>query len=88
MSIDTTLEDIYRHISVRISGRVNDYGFVKELSSFQSGFVVDKQQALIIKNQFVALGLLEEFDDGVDGFVRLSELGKKVMRELNAPKST
>lgn len=87
LSIDTTLEDIYKHISVRISGRVNDYGFVKELSSFRSGFIVDKQQALIIKNQFVALGLLEELDDGIDGFVRLSELGKKVMRELNAPKS-
>ncbi len=64
IDIDTTLEEIFKHISVRISGRINDNQFVEKMSSIKSCYYVDTQQALIVKSQLVALGVLEEVDDG------------------------
>lgn len=85
IDIDTTLEEIFKHISVRISGRINDNQFVEKMSSIKSCYYVDTQQALIVKSQLVALGVLEEVNDGNVAYIRLSEMGKKEMLRLNAP---
>ena len=85
MDVDLDLEQIFKFISVRISGAIDDDKFVKELSEYKSGFYVDKQQALIVKSQLITLGLLEEYEIGVFVKVRLSALGKQVMKHLNAP---
>ena len=85
--VNTTLEDVFKHISVRISYPVNDGEFIELISSYKSSYYVDSQQALIIKSQLIALGMLEEVDKDGDTCVKLSELGKEQMRKLNAPQS-
>lgn len=85
IDIDPTLEDVFKHISVHISGRIDDNEFVKYISSYKPGFYVDTQQALIVKSQLLALGVLEEIDDGKNTYVKLSELGKSHMHKLHAP---
>lgn len=85
INIDLTLEEIFKHISVRLSGMTDDKEFVKCISSYKSGFYVDTQQALIVKSQLIALGMLEEIEDGKNTFVKLSEIGKAYMHRLNAP---
>ena len=85
VDLNLDLEEIFKFISVRISGAIDDIKFVNELSDYKSGYYVDKQQALIVKSQLVALGLLEEVEIGTFVHVKLSALGKKVMQKLNAP---
>lgn len=85
IDIELNLEQIFKFISVRISGAMDDKQFVKELSEYKSGYYVDKQQALIVKNQLIALGLLEEYEKDDQSKVKLSALGKKTMNHLNAP---
>ena len=86
IDVDLTLEDIFKFVSVRISGTIDDTNFVKELSAYKKDYDVDKQQALIIKSQLVALGMLEEVEVGSKTKVKLSSAGKKAMQELNALK--
>ena len=86
VEIDLTLEEIFKHISVRISGKINDREFVDCISSIKSGYYVDTQQALIVKSQLMAIGMLTEVEDDKDSFVKLSDEGKKEMQRLNAPK--
>ena len=86
VELDLTLEEIFKHISVRISGRISDKEFVNCISSIKSGYYVDTQQALIVKSQLIAIGMLTEVEDDKKTFVKLSEEGKKEMQKLNAPK--
>lgn len=88
ININVTLEELFRHISVRISGKIDDDSFIKTVSSFKRGFYVDKQQALIVKNQLIELGMLDELEEGRIELVKLSDLGKTTMRKLCAPQST
>lgn len=83
--VDLNLEELFKFISVRISGTIDDKRFVDELSDYMKGYYVDKQQALIVKSQLVALNLLEEVEIGSLVHVKLSVLGKKIMQKLNAP---
>lgn len=85
MDIDTDLQELFKYISVRISGRMNDEEFIKELSSFKTGYYVNTQQALIIKSQLIALGMLEEVEDEESAYIKLSPKGKEVKQSLNAP---
>lgn len=85
IDIDMTLEEIFKYISVRISGYVDDNQFVDIISSMKSCYYVDTQQALIVKSQLVALGVLEEIDNDKNVCVKLSKIGKKEMQRLNAP---
>ena len=85
VDIDLDLEELFKFISVRISGAIDDKRFVNELSEYKRGYYVDKQQALIVKSQLVALDLLQEVEIGSLVHVKLSALGKKVMQKLNAP---
>lgn len=84
MEVEITLEELFKHISIRISGSVNDNSFIDIISTYVPGYYVDTQQALVIKNQLITLGMLEEFDNGKTSLVKLSQLGKETMRELNA----
>jgi len=86
MDVNLTLEEIFKFISVRISGAIDDARFIKELSAYKKEYDVDKQQALIVKSQLVALGMLEEVEIDSKVKLKLSSVGKRVMQELNAPR--
>lgn len=86
IDVALTLEEIFKFISVRISGAIDDKRFVKELSAYKEEYDVDKQQALIVKSQLVVLGVLEEVEVDSIVKVKLSSIGKKVMHNLIAPK--
>ena len=82
-TITIPFETIFKHVSVRLSGRVKEKDFLKAVSSYREGYDVDYQQGLILKNQMIYLGLLEETGD--EGLIHLTEFGKKLMFELNSP---
>ncbi|MBO4496445.1 MAG: DUF4062 domain-containing protein [Clostridiales bacterium] len=86
--VEVGLEELFKFVSVRLSGTVDDNKFVNEMSAYKPGYSVDRQQALVIKSQMVEIGLLEEVEIGSFVHVKLSALGKKVMQQLIAlPKS-
>ncbi len=87
VDIEIDLEKLFQFISVRLSGRKTDREFVEEVSAYKSGYYVDTQQALIVKSQFLALGLVEEVSDKKEVYITLSDLGKKEMLRLNSPTS-
>lgn len=87
VDINTNLEEIFKYISVRISGKINDKKFIEELSSFKEGhYYIDKQKALIVKSQLISLDMLEEIEDS--DYFRLSLKGKKMRQALVAPISS
>ena len=85
--VELTLEEVFKYLSVRISGKLDDKTFREQLSTYKPGFLVNSQQALIIKNQLIALGLLETVEAGDKEYIKLSELGKQEMMRLNAPQA-
>ena len=58
------------------------------MSAYKSGYYVDTQQALIVKSQFLALGLIEEITDKKEVYIMMTDLGKKEMLRLNSPTSS
>ena len=85
IDVEIDLESLFRFVSVRLSGKKTDEEFVDALSAYKSGYYVDTQQALIVKSQFLALGLIEEYIDKKEVYIVLTELGKKEMFRLNGP---
>lgn len=85
IDVEIDLESLFRFVSVRLSGKKTDKEFVDALSAYKSGYYVDTQQALIVKSQFLALGLIEEYIDKKEVYIVLTELGKKEMFRLNGP---
>lgn len=80
----TTLDELYQFVSLRITG-------IKKLSDFQeavSGFVpdyyVDTQDALIVRNKYEQLGLINSFvgKDNIE-MIKMTDLGKEIMNRLN-----
>ena len=88
VDVEIDLEKLFMFLSVRISGRKTDNEFVDAVSAYKSGYYVDTQQALIVKSQFLALGLIEEITDRKEVYVMLTDLGKKEMLRLNSPTSS
>lgn len=82
---ETTLDELYKFISLRLTGRHTNEQFINAVSAFVSGYYVEKQQALVIKNQFRQLGFIKNFKDmnGIE-YIELTDKGLEVMNELNA----
>ena len=80
-----TLEDIFRTISVRLSGRIDDKALGSAIEALKPGYFVDTQQIYVLKSQFISLGLLEEKSDKDGTYVKLTDLGKQEKMRLNAP---
>jgi len=85
--VTTTLDDLFKFISLRLTGKHRNEDFIDAVSSFVSGYYVDKQQALILRNQYKQLGLIKCYQNpvGVE-FIELTEKGIRVMNELNTLK--
>ncbi|MDP4188011.1 MAG: DUF4062 domain-containing protein [Bacteroidota bacterium] len=84
-TIDTTLDTLFKFISLRLTGIKKASDFVDAVSDFQSGYYVDTQDALVVRNKLEQLQLLESFTakDDVE-MIKLTDSGKQMMNQLNA----
>lgn len=85
VDIEVDLETLFRFVSVRLAGRKTDEEFVDAINAYKTGYYADTQQILIIKSQFMALGLLKEIVDKKEAFIVLTDLGRSEMYRLNSP---
>ncbi len=85
--VETTLDDLFKFISLRLTGRHEAKDFVDAVSEFVSGYYVDEQQALVVKNQYKQLGLIRSFIDkkGTE-MIELTDKGIETMNSLNTLK--
>lgn len=83
--VSLTLEELFKFISVRLTGKVDNKEFRKAVSAYKKGFNVDTQQALIVRSQLITLGILETVCEDKNEYVTLTELGRREMSRLNAP---
>lgn len=83
-NVATTLDALYKFISLRITGVKKLSDFEEAVSEFQPGYYVDTQDALILRNKYEQLGLINSFvaKDNVE-MIKMTDLGKKIMNELN-----
>lgn len=83
-TIKTTLDNLFKFVSLRITGIKKISEFKDAISSFQSGYYVNEQDALIVRNKFEQLNLIESFvgKDDVE-MIKLTDFGKGIMNELN-----
>lgn len=83
--ITITLDELFKFISLRLTGIHSPRDFQKAVSSFVSGYSVDNQQALIVKNQYIQLGLFRRaIDKKNNETIQLTEKGIRIMNELNS----
>ena len=59
--IRTTLNEVFKFVSLRLTGINKISDFVDAVSEFQSGYYVNEQDALILRNNFEQLNLIESF---------------------------
>lgn len=83
-TITTTLEELFKFVSLRLTGVKKIPEFEDAVSGYQSGYYVNTQDALIVRNRFEQLGLIESFigKDDIEK-IRLTDFGKQMMNELN-----
>ena len=83
--INTTLDKMFKFISLRLTGVKKVSDFIESVSDFLSGYYVDQQDALILRNKFEQLNLIESYigKDDVE-MIRLTDFGKVMMNKLNS----
>ena len=83
-TIKTTLDNLFKFVSLRITGIKKISEFIDAISSFQGGYYVNEQDALVVRNKFEQLNLIESFvgKDDVE-MIKLTDFGKGIMNELN-----
>lgn len=83
--IDTTLDELYKFVSLRISGLKKANDFIDAVSAFQSGYYVEEQDALIVRNKYEQLGLIETINgkDNIE-MIQLTKLGREIRDKLNS----
>ena len=83
-TIKTTLDDLFKFVSLRITGIKKISEFRDAVSSFQGGYYVDEQDALLARNKFEQLDLIHSFigKDDIE-MIQLTDLGKEIMNRLN-----
>lgn len=82
--VRVTLDELFKFVSLRITGVKKVSEFRDAISAFQEGYYVDQQDALVVRNKFEQLRLIESFldKDNVE-MIKLTDLGKSIMNELN-----
>lgn len=84
-TITTTLDNLFKFVSLRLTGIRKSDDFIDAVSCFQSGYYVDTQDALATRNKFEQLHLLESFIGKDDAeMIKLTTAGKEMMDKLNA----
>lgn len=83
--VKTTLDGLFKFISLRITGVKKVSDFVDAVSSFQSGYYVKEQDALVIRNKLEQLNFIESYTGKDDiEMIRLTNAGKEMMNRLNS----
>ena len=84
-TIDTTLDEVYKFISLRITGIKKLIDFESAVSAFEDGYYVNSQDALILRNKYELLGLISSFmgKDNVE-MIEMTALGREIMNNLNS----
>lgn len=84
-NIKITLSELFKFVSLRLTGVKTVLAFENAISAFKPGYEVEEQDALIVKNKFEHLKLIECYveADNIE-YIRLTNLGKSIMNELNA----
>ena len=83
--VKTTLDKLFKFISLRITGVKKVSDFVDAVSSFQSGYYVNEQDALVIRNKLEQLNFIESYTGKDDiEMIRLTNSGKEMMNRLNS----
>lgn len=80
----TTLDELYQFVSLRITGIKKLSDFQEAVSGFVPGYYVDTQDALIVRNKYEQLGLINSFvgKDNIE-MIKMTDLGKEIMNRLN-----
>ena len=82
--IRTTMDELFKFVSLRLTGIKKLAEFRDAVSGFQPGYYVDEQDALIVRNKFEQLGLIESYIGKEDiEMIRLTDLGRDIMNKLN-----
>ena len=83
-NIEVTLSELFKFVSLRLTGVKTVLAFENAISAFKPGYEVEEQDALIVKNKFEHLKLIECYveADNIE-YIRLTNLGKSIMNKLN-----
>lgn len=83
--IHTTVGELFKYASLNITSNTKISTFIDVISGFQQGYYVDKQDALVVRNKFEQLMLIESFSgkDDVE-MIRLTDKGRDIMNKLNS----
>ncbi|KAF3304020.1 DUF4062 domain-containing protein [Carnobacterium sp. PL17GRE32] len=82
--VKTTLSELFKFVSLRLTGVKTINAFIDEVSAFKSGYYVSNQDALIARNWFEQLNLIESYTDEDDiEKVKLTDFGRSMMNQLN-----
>lgn len=82
--IKVTLDKLFKFVSLRLTGVKKVSEFIDAVSAFQRGYYVSKQDALVVRNKFEQLKLIESFVGKEDvEMIKLTDFGKKIMNKLN-----
>ncbi len=82
--IEVSLDALFKHISVRLTGRNSVKQFIDAISSYKKGYSVEVQDALIVKNKYEQLGIIQSYiDSSKEEVIELTKLGREIMNKLN-----
>ncbi len=85
-NIQATLGEIFKFVSLRITGTRKFDDFMEAMEAYlgKSSYVINCQDALLVKNNFEQMQLLESFDGkDEEERIRLTDQGKKLMNQMN-----
>lgn len=82
-----SLDEIFKAVSLKMMTPIGPWDFVMAFSSLCEGYQVNEKQALQVKAQFLALGLIEVTTNKKgDEVIKLTAKGLKEMQKLNTIK--
>lgn len=79
----TTLDELFKFISLRLTGVKTENDLIDAINAFQPGYDVYAQDALKAKNKYEQLHLIESYVENNTEMIRLTEMGRQVMNKLN-----
>lgn len=84
-TVTTTLDKLFKFVSLRITGVKKVSEFVDAISDFEKGYYINEQDALIVRNKYEQLQLIESYigKDDVE-MIKLTDVGVQIMNKLNS----
>lgn len=83
-TIIITLSDLFKFVSLRLTGVKTINDFIEGVNAYKSGYYVSEQDALKVRNWFEQINLIKSYVDenGIEK-VNLTDFGKNMMNKLN-----